>query len=190
MIIFSKKNHPVILSKLIADDFDELAIYLQNLSIETKKRFGPHPFDLLAIKDFYESTNQNTGYIARDAETQAIIAYSIVKSGYLEHDSFRLQSYSLHLSHETDCTFAPSVADAWQSQRIGESLFLYILKSLQSSGIKRIILWGGVQSDNEKAVHFYKKHGFRILGGFEYNGLNYDMIMEITNNPEPDLPAV
>jgi ribosomal protein S18 acetylase RimI-like enzyme len=179
MIVLSKNNNQVLLSKLTVDDFDQLVNYLHGLSAETKNRFGPHPFDLLSIKYFYEPHNQNTGYIARDNETQAIIAYSIVKSGYLEHDSYRLQSYGLHLSHETDCTFAPSVADAWQSQRIGNSLFLFILKNLQSSGIKRIILWGGVQSNNEKAVQFYKKHGFRILGGFEYNGPNYDMIMDI-----------
>ena len=179
MIIFSKNNHPVLLSKLTSDDFNQLETYLQNLSSDTKKRYGPHPFDLLSIKDFYESANQNTGYIARDNEMQAIIAYSIVKSGYLEHDSYRLQSYGLQLSHDTDCTFAPSVADQWQSMGIGNSLFLYILKNLQSTGTKRIILWGGVQSDNEKAVQFYKKHGFRILGGFEYNGPNYDMIMDI-----------
>jgi diamine N-acetyltransferase len=179
MLILSKNNHPVLLSKLTSEDYNPLATYLQSLSEETKRRFGPHLFDILSINKFYESQNQNMGYIARDNETQEIIAYSIVKSAYLEHDSYRLQSYGLQLSHETDCTFAPSVADAWQSQRIGNNLFLYILKNLQSSGIKRIILWGGVQSDNEKAVQFYKKHGFRILGGFEYNGPNYDMIMDI-----------
>jgi len=85
----------------------------------------------------------------------------------------------LHLSHDNDCTYTPSVADDWQSQRIGNSLFLYILKNLQSSGIKRTILWGGIQSDNEKAVNFYKKNGFRILGESEYNGPNHDMIKDI-----------
>jgi len=179
MLILSKNNHPVLLSKLTSEDYNPIATYLQSLSEETKRRFGPHLFDILSINKFYESQNPNRGYIARDNETQAIIAYSIVKAGYLEHDSYRLQSYGLHLSHDTDCTFAPSVADQWQSMGIGNSLFLFILKNLQSSGIKRIILWGGVQSDNVKAVQFYKKHGFRVLGEFEYNGLNYDMIKDI-----------
>jgi len=179
MLIFSKNNHPVLLSKLTSDDFNDLETYLQNLSNDTKKRFGPHPFDLPAITSFYLNNYQNTGYIARNTENQSVIAYSIIKTGYLDHDSFRLQSYGLSLSLCTDCTFAPSVADAWQSLGIGNSMFQYILKNLQSSGLKRIILWGGVQSENEKAVLFYKKHGFRVLGEFEYNGLNYDMIKDI-----------
>jgi diamine N-acetyltransferase len=179
MIILTKNNNQVLLSKLTVYDFDHLVNYLDGLSAETKNRFGPHPFDLLSIKFFYELHNHNTGYIARDVLTQEIIAYSIVKSGYLAHDSARLQSYGLQLSHQTDCTFAPSVADKWQSLGIGNSLYEYINIELQSSGIKRIILWGGVQSNNEKAVRFYKKHGFRVLGEFEYNGLNYDMIKDI-----------
>ncbi len=142
-------------------------------------RFGPHPFDIQSIINFYKHDSRNSGYIAVDAVTQKIIAYSILKYGFLEHDSFRLQSYGLALSHLTDCTFAPSVADEWQSQGIGNSLFQYVMHELQSNDIKRIILWGGVQSDNLKAVNFYKKHGFRILGKFEYNGPNYDMLMDI-----------
>ena len=45
-------------------------------------------------------------------------------------------------------------------------------------GFRRTGLWGGVQCNNEKAVNFYLKHGFRILGQFEYNGWNYDMVLD------------
>lgn len=45
-------------------------------------------------------------------------------------------------------------------------------------GTKRIILWGGVQAGNEKAVSYYLKHGFRTVGQFEHNGNNYDMILD------------
>jgi len=128
---------------------------------------------------FYKNDSRNSGYIAIDNETQKIIAYSILKYGFPEHDSSRLQSYGLTLNHRIDSTFAPSVADVWQSKGIGNSLFLYILRELQFTEIKRIILWGGVQSDNLKAVNFYKKNGFMILGEFEYNGSKYEMVMDI-----------
>jgi ribosomal protein S18 acetylase RimI-like enzyme len=33
-------------------------------------------------------------------------------------------------------------------------------------GKKRIILWGGVLSDNARAIRFYEKHGFFRVGSF------------------------
>lgn len=108
-----------------------------------------------------------------------IIAYSVLKAGYLEHDRQRLESYGLQLSHTSDCTFAPSVADSWQGMGIGNGLLRFIIPDLKAMGISRIILWGGVQMDNEQAVTYYVRNGFKILGRFSYNGENYDMALEI-----------
>jgi diamine N-acetyltransferase len=180
MIIQTKNGREINIRRLNSDDFDLLVDYLQYLSADTMKRFGPHKFDKQSIIDLFENSGCHLGYIAEDAFTAEIMAYCIVKMGYLEHDRFRLQSYGLTLSHETDCTFAPSVADQWQSLGIGNSVFSFILSDLKEKGIKRIILWGGVQCDNDKAVNYYSRNGFRTLGQFEYNGLNYDMVYEIS----------
>jgi GNAT superfamily N-acetyltransferase len=179
MIIETKNKQQILLRRLNPDDFDKLSKYFQQLSSETVRRFGPHGFDKKSIVDLFKNSDEYIGYIAQDIETSEIIAYSIIKTGYLEHDCFRLQSYGLTLNNKTDCTFAPSVADAWQSLGVGNSLFHFTLSDLKSINIKRIILWGGVQADNYKAVNYYTKHGFRTLGEFEYNGRNYDMILEI-----------
>lgn len=179
MIIQAKNNRQVLVRKLTTDDIDKLSEYLQHLSPDTVKRFGPHGFDKQSVSALYQNPDEYSGYIAQDLETSAIIAYSIIKTGFLEHDRYRLQSYGLTLNHKTDCTFAPSVADDWQSQGVGNGLFQFILSDLKNRGIKRIILWGGVQSDNLKAVTYYLKNGFIKLGQFEYNGSNDDMIFEI-----------
>jgi GNAT superfamily N-acetyltransferase len=179
MIIHSKNNKQVLLKRLNPVDFDKLLEYLHALGPDTLRRFGPHPFEKQSIIDLFENSGNHHGYIAINTESSEIIAYSIVKIGYLEHDSFRLQSYGLTLDNDTDCTYAPSVADCWQSLGVGNSLFSFILNDLKKNGIKRIILWGGVQCDNNKAVNFYLKNDFRIPGKFEYNGENYDMIKEI-----------
>jgi diamine N-acetyltransferase len=179
MIIQTKDNRNVLLQKLTANDFEELSDFLLNLSQKSKKRFGPHSFDGKSIAEVYSDSARFKGYIARDAETLAIIAYSILKIGFLEHDSLRLRSYGLTLDSKTDCTFAPSVADSWQGIGIGNSLFSFIIADLKAIGIKRIILWGGVQCTNTRAVNYYLKNGFTTLGQFEYNGLNYDMICDI-----------
>lgn len=179
MQIEAKNNRKVFLRRLNSNDFDKLFDYLQNLSPETKKRFGPHKFDKQSIIDFYD-LNTNLGYVAHTVDTKEIIGYSIIKIGYLEHDTIRLQSYGMLLNNKTDCTFAPSVADSWQSCGIGNNLFRFILSDLTTTEIERIILWGGVQMDNERAVNYYKKNGFKTLGQFAYNGENYDMIYNFT----------
>ena len=179
MIIKSKNNKEVLLRKLTPGDIIQLSNYLQNLGPDTVKRFGPHGFDKQSISTLYNNPDEYTGYIALDTDTSEIVAYSVIKQGYLEHDGYRLQSYGLVLNDNTDCTFAPSVADRWQSLGVGNSLFHFILDDLKAKGIKRIILWGGVQSDNLKAVNYYLKNEFKKIGQFEYNGSNDDMVLDI-----------
>jgi GNAT superfamily N-acetyltransferase len=117
--------------------------------------------------------------VAIDADTREIVAYSIVKVGFFEHDRLRLEGYGLKLHPTTDCNYAPSVADTWQGCGLGNAMFQQIKSDLSAIGIQRMILWGGVQSNNEKAIRFYRKNGFKTLGTFEYNGWNEDMILEI-----------
>lgn len=175
----AKNNRPILLRRLISGDLEALLAYLDHLSATTRKRFGPHPFDRQSVIEFYDRPQERRGYVAQDIETCALVAYSIIRTGYLHHDRPRLESYGLSLDANTDCTFAPSVADSWQSQGVGNSLWEFILHDLKEQGFKRVILWGGVQSDNDRAVNFYRKNGFRRLGSFEYNGWNDDMILEI-----------
>jgi ribosomal protein S18 acetylase RimI-like enzyme len=179
MTIKTKNNRQVVLRKLTLADYDNLFLYLDNLSLVTKKRFGPHPFDKQSILDFYQK-DKHRGYVAHDPETLGIVAYSIINIGYLEDDGYRLQSYGLTLDDKTDCTFAPSVADSWQGCGIGNSLFKFIVSDLKLLEIKRIILWAGVQASNDKAVNYYKKNGFQTLGEFyNHNGKNYDMVLNL-----------
>jgi ribosomal protein S18 acetylase RimI-like enzyme len=179
MIIKAKNNRQVLLRKLTSDDIDRVCDYFKDLDPDTIKRYGPHKFDKLSVTELYQYGGNHTAYIAQDIETSEIIAYSVIKAGYLEHDGHRLQSYGLTPDNTTDCTFAPSVADQWQSLGVGNSLFQFMLADLKAKGIKRIILWGGVQSDNQKAVNYYLKNGFKRVGQFEYKGPNDDMVLEI-----------
>lgn len=164
---------------LTANDFDPLLHYLDQLSDASKQRFGPHAFNREALSSFYNVDTGLTGYIAEECHSGEIIAYAIIKTGLLQHDKDRLLGYHDAAIHANCCTFAPSVADHWQGRGIGQLLFHYIMKNLEAAGLKQIILWGGVQAANEKAITFYKKLGFVTLGVFEYNGSNFDMLLEL-----------
>lgn len=168
------------ISQLHTKDFDKLLIYLNNLSVDTRSRFAPHLFDLVAIEQFYLPENNNIGYIITDIETKAIIAYSIIKLGYILKDKRRFEQIGIQLYPQTDCTFAPSVADAWQSKGLGKMMFDFLKIELQKQGFRRIFLWGGVQATNEKAINYYLKYNFEKIGSFENNGIdNFDMIMHL-----------
>ncbi len=179
MTIQTKDNKKVFLKRLQPCDFDKLTEFLQHLQPETTRRFGPHGFDKQTITELFENDGAHIGYIALDAETLEVIAYSIIKIGFLEHDASRLCTYGLTLDAKTDCTFAPSVADKWQSLGVGNSLFQFALYDLKAHSIKKVILWGGVQCCNTRAVNYYLKNGFKIMGQFQYNGENFDMVLDI-----------
>lgn len=164
---------------LTTDDIEPLRDYLHHLSQETKNRFGPHEFDRATLDRLFVFSDQYIAAIGVLKESARVISYALVKKGYLEHDESRLQGYGLSLSNNTDCTYAPSVADDWQGKGMGQEMYYFILPLLKNLGFKRIILWGGVQSDNSRAVAYYKKLGFESLGQFEFHGLNTDMICQI-----------
>ena len=112
-------------------------------------------------------------YVAVDQDK--IMAYAIVLRGYTRGEHHRYQAYEGELNEQTDYTLAPSVADACQSQGIGSALYQYVEQELRKIGAQKIVLWGGVQLSNQRAVRFYLKHGFRTLAQFEYQGTNLDM---------------
>lgn len=170
---------PYSFKKLEHSDLDRLCSYLEKLGSETRRRFGPHGFDRNSLENLFIQQQDFLGYVATNDENNEIIAYCVLKKGYLEHDSFRFHSYGLTLDHATDCTFAPSVAEEWQGKGVGGELTNFIIGDLKEMGFRRILLWGGVQSDNHQALRYYEKLGFRRLGQFEYFGMNDDMCLDM-----------
>lgn len=157
----------------------QLINYFNKLSDQSKKRFGPHPFTPDEIKRLFEDTENYHLYIAKDTCDNTIIAYTIVKAGWVKFDAERLKNYGLH-EELSDVTLAPSVIDVWQHRGLGKKFLEYIITDLKSNHqFKRIILWGGVQSDNQKAIGLYQKFDFKVLGGFKHNGNNFDMFLEL-----------
>lgn len=181
MIVFTKDGRKAELMKFKQVYTDPLLGYLVNLSVESKSRFGPHPFTLDGINEVLGSSQEVLGYIATEAGTDRIIAYSLIKTGYLDTDGNRYSGYGLHLTHSDVCTYAPSVADQWQGSGLGSSMFEFILNDIRQSGFRTMILWGGVQASNSRALAFYQQRGFMVAGEFEHKGMNLDMYL-----PMPD----
>ena len=179
MLVQTKRNKPILLRRFQLYGLDNLLQYLHGLGPLTRQRFGPHPFNRQAVENLLADEANYFAFTAQDAATTNIVAYALIKKGWLPQDANRLEQYGLVLNPVTDCTFAPSVADAWQGFGVGQAVLQYAIANLSAQGFTRIILWGGVQAGNTKAVHYYARNGFTTLGQFEYNGPNFDMIKYI-----------
>jgi diamine N-acetyltransferase len=105
----------------------------------------------------------------------------LIKQGMIEWDMNRYLTRQQTYDYDSSVTFAPSIADAWQSSGLGMLMNNIIEEDLRKRNIKHIILWGGVQATNEKAVNFYKKLGYQFLASFWHDGKdNHDMVKQLT----------
>ena len=166
---------------LQANDKENLFEYFdRHFSKESKSRFGPHAFDQETINAICQNpVEEIMRYVAIDEEKN-IVAYMLIKQVMIEWDAKRYASRNQTYDLATSVTFAPSVADAWQSSGVGSLMNNIIEEDLKRRGVKNIILWGGVQATNEKAVNFYKKLGYQYIASFWHDGKdNYDMVKSL-----------
>lgn len=164
---------------LNSSDENRLFNYFHHLSPLTKSRFGPHPFDWETIQALCKGEYKDYKCIIGVSAEGCIVAYTVIKKGYLDHELARLSKYPITLNFNQDYTIAPSVADDFQSKGIGTLMLESLFRELTALKAHKVILWGGVQESNEQAVRFYKKHGFITLGTFLNHGRNLDMMKEL-----------
>lgn len=179
MIIRSKHQEAFMMRQLREPDYPLLQDYLSGLSRKTTDRFGPHGFDMLAIQKAYQDYFPLWGFIALDKTGQEVVAYTLIKLGLIPHERPRLHHYPGDWAEDHTATYAPSVADRWQGHGLAMAMLRAIIPQLRKRGIRNLVLWGGVIADNQPAIHFYNRQGFQILGQFQHNGTNLDMVLEI-----------
>ena len=171
------------LRPLSANDGGILGEYFLGLSKTTRGFYGPHPFDqATADKICGEIRHPETLRLLATIEPgnqERIVAYFLVFFGILDGDRPRYNKLGISLDQNTDCTLAPSVADAFQNTGVGSLVMTHLTKLLRRCGRKRVVLWGGVQERNERGVRFYKKFGFQKIGEFMSKNNNYDMIADL-----------
>ncbi len=182
MLLTLKNNSSVDIRLLKQPDEELLFAYFENLSVKTKSRFGPHPFDKNTVHLMCRFLSTDIlRYIALEPAANKIIAYMLIRKGMLESDKKRFRENNLFIDEATACSFAPSVADDWQGSGLGNKMFGLIENDLIEKTIyKTIVLWGGVQASNQNTVRFYLKNGFVRKGNFMHNNMdNLDMLKEL-----------
>jgi RimJ/RimL family protein N-acetyltransferase len=167
-------------------DLEPLTAYFLSLSEETRRRYGPHPFDRATAEKLCASTDDQrivrfVAVLDDGGTSPEIIGYMILSREIWPDDQKR---YGNRLRQGECACFAPSIADAYQDQGIGTQMARHVLACAKEMGIRQLILMGGVQAANDRARHFYAKLGFREVGSFwlHLHGqdiFNYDMMLEL-----------
>ena len=183
--VLEYQSMPLEFRPVRADDASILGDYFLGLSADTRHRYGPHAFDRATAEKLCATTNlaEALRMIAVDKRnhTPRVIAYFILILGVRNDDASRYTKLDIVLNATTDCTLAPSVADEFQSKGLGSLLMARLIEIAKMVGRHRMVLWGGTQATNDRAIHFYHKHGFQTVGEFEEppGSNNFDMILDL-----------
>jgi len=187
-----ESGEAICIRPLASDDQELLGRYFLGLSSETRSFYGPHPFDQPTADTFCAEIDSSMTIrmvaVTGSGDKERIVGYFIAVTGVKESDTKRYADHGITLIDETDSTLAPSVADDYQDFGVGSQIMRHLLKVLKDIGRLRLVLMGGVQERNARAVHFYEKFGFVRVGDFAANGTvkgrkqrinNYNMILNL-----------
>ena len=171
------------LRPLKADDVDKLAILLAGFSPETRRfKFFP-TYDVATAKVLCEGIDRfdKLLLVLELSPSQRIIGVFEFSFDISDDDMQRFQRHGISLDVTRDCRIGLALADEYQDKGIGSMIFPMLVDIAKRFGKERIILWGGVFSDNPRAIRFYEKHGFRRVGTFAdyYGRQSLDLMLEI-----------
>lgn len=177
---------PLCVRPLAPEDVDRLGGYFTGLSDATQALYRPHEFTHAVAAELCSRIEEDPTLrmvaVTQDRAPAAIVGYFLLNCEIADSDSQRYAGYGIALDARTDCRFAPSVADRYQSTGLGSLLMPPCLAVAQRLGYQRMILLGGVYMTNARAVRFYTKNGFRQVGEFSLRGHgpdSYDMILTL-----------
>ncbi len=165
------------------NDSQILTIFLENLSKSTREYYTLDSYDLSTAKEMCDAINRydKLRFIVVSNKTKKIIALFEYSFDIPESDRKRFLEYGVDLNSTADCRIGPCISDEYQNQGVGSALFPLLVSIAQKFNQNRMLLWGGVLANNERAINFYKKNGFKNLGNFKNKDdkESLDMILDL-----------
>lgn len=151
---FTKEGRPILIREAVSEDAGDLVAYVEQISGESDfLGFGPGEFGISVeeeegILEDYRRSENKLYLIAKIAdEIVGTISYEAGSRPRMVHC----------------CGIGMSVRQDHWNQGVGSALLDELVKRCQSGGvIKKINL--RVRTDNERAIHLYKKKGFKLEG--------------------------
>jgi len=182
-VIQLNNGEKVIFRPLLSTDPNNLAFFLKGLSKETRKLSTFDGYDFNTAKELCNAINMYDKLrFVIENESNVIVGLIELSFGFPESDLKRYSQAGHIINPETTLRFGPTLADNYQNIGLGSKVFSYIVEIVKQFGKQNIILWGGVLEDNKRAIHYYEKQGFRIVGTFTNNHIKHlDMMLNIND---------
>lgn len=170
-----RTGEAVVFRPLATDDEVGLATFLESLSPQTR-RFCTYSATAREMCEAINRYDKLRMVAVVDHQVIALFEFSLCIT---ESDITRYSGYGIELDERTDVRFGPCIVDVYQNQGLGSELLPLVIDIARRFGKERMILWGGVFADNHRAIRYYEKNGFRIVGEYrdDANEASYDAIM-------------
>lgn len=176
MISLKSKNGEILKFRLLEDtDSVLLGDFFSSLSKATKSKYGPHPLTNEQAKVLCESSQQTQVYRFVALLEEGIVGYFILDFSAVQHEIERYNSFGIQLTAGQDPFFAPCISDQYQNMGISSLVMPELLSFAKAKQAKSIVLLGGTQETNTLGISFYKKWGFKPVGGYVTEVNNIDM---------------
>lgn len=178
---YLKDGEKIIFRPLVRNDYAAFGFFLDSLSEETRKKYGPHPLNSEEAKNICDNLNYSEMLrIVLINSKEEIVGYMILSFQFRDSQLLRYEDYKIPIVKGRDACIAPVIADRYQNKGVGSILLQKTLELAKSLGVGQIILWQGTQVTNTRAIHFYEKFGFKKIGEFErYGTNNCDMYLNL-----------
>jgi RimJ/RimL family protein N-acetyltransferase len=178
-----------VLRPLTHADAERLSEFLQGLSPESRRLSTFDGYDLAAAREMCDAIARydKLRLVLEDVPSSRIVGLLELSLALTPEDIARYREAGFRLTETTDCRFGPTLADTYQGRGVGTLVFPLITEVVQRLGRTRIILWGGVLVDNARAIRFYEKNGFRLIGLFAGadGSPSLDMMLDLHSVSDP-----
>jgi diamine N-acetyltransferase len=155
---------------LAPEDEPALMQFMAGLSPETQ-RFSNYGGDAaVAARELCEAIARYDKLRMVAVVGAGVIALFEFSLDLVPEDFIRYRNYGIELDAATDMRFGVCIADAYQSRGLGSRLLPFMWDIARGFGRQRVLLWGGVYADNMRAIRYYEKNGFHLLGRFHNGG--------------------
>lgn len=146
------------------DDVEALGDFYNGLSQRSREFWHRHPDGAALAKQHCDDIDRYDKLRLILEHSAKIAAVFELSFSIPQGDQERFAAYGQSLSEATDVRFGPCVLDSVHGSGLAPVLLRHTAAIARREGRRRLVLWGGVQIENERARRFYLREGFVEVG--------------------------